>query len=114
MNKNRTSYYSNAFHCRFILIFTSFFKKFQTVSISINWTGINICFILQIDVTEELEKLYNHKPRDAAKKRMPRTFKLKRAQMNHLQTLREISEQQQQQRRENPTGPMPGTSTEKP
>lgn len=69
-----------------------------------------------MDVTEELEKLYNHKPRDAVKKRMPRTFKLKRAQMNHLQTLREISEQQQQESKgeRKADEPMPGTSSENP
>lgn len=73
--------------------------------------------ILQIDVTEELEKLYHHKPRDATKKRGPRTFKLKRAQMNHLQTLRDISEQQQQQNKSEKhkiDDPKPGTSTENP
>lgn len=74
--------------------------------------------ILQIDVTEALEKLYNHRPRDAVKKRPPRTFKLKRAEQNHLQTLREISEQQQQQEKkkekQNTNDPTPGTSTENP
>lgn len=48
----------------------------------------------QIDVTRELEILYNKIPAASAKK-PPRTFKLKRAQMNHLQTLREISQQRQ-------------------
>lgn len=68
-------------------------------------------------MTEELEKLYNHKPRNAAKKRVPRTFKLKRAQMNHLQTLREISEQQQQQEKkgkQQTDDQMPGTSSQNP
>lgn len=67
-------------------------------------------------MTEELEKLYNQKPRDAVKKRVPRTFKLKRAQMNHLQTLREISEQQQQGKKEERKSdePMPGTSSQNP
>lgn len=51
-------------------------------------------FLFQIDVTRELEKLYNKKPANA--KKPPRTFKLKRAQMNHLQTLREISQQRQE------------------
>lgn len=68
----------------------------------------------------ELEKLYNHRPRDAVKKRVPRTFKLKRAELNHLQTLREISAQQQQQQGRGGTKetqktaePTPGTSTQK-
>lgn len=90
----------------FRIFFTSFSKE-QILFTGIKRSRANTFFIFQINVTEELEKLYNPKPRDVAKKRMPKTFKMKRAQMNHLQTLREISEQQQQ----NPT---PGTSTEKP
>lgn len=79
--------------------------------------GQYFLFFLQIDLTVELEKLFNKKPRDAMKKRAPRTFKLKRAQMNHLQTLREISEQQQKEKEaaeQKANEPLAGTSTKNP
>lgn len=64
-------------------------------------------FLFQIDVTNALENLYSKKPNEAKNKRPQRTFKLKRAQMNHLQTLREIALQKD----EDEAGPTPGTSS---
>ena len=96
------------------LLFETFFLKVTNICYTQYWG--QIFFILQIDVTEELEKLYNQKPKDGAKKRVPRTFKLKRAEMNHMQTLREISEQQRQENKEEQKTdePMPGTSKQNP
>lgn len=64
----------------------------------------------QIDVTQALERLYNKKSNETKNKRPPKTFKLKRAQMNHLQTLREISAHRDKQ--EQPDSELAGTSSE--
>lgn len=58
----------------------------------------------QIDVTKALENLFNRKPSQAKNEPPRRTFKLKRAQMNHLQTLREISAQKDEEIDESTAG----------
>lgn len=58
---------------------------------------------------QALDQFYNKKPSKAKDKRHPRTFKLKRAQMNHLQTLREISAQRE---KEDNNESKPGTSSQ--
>ncbi|XP_055325088.1 U7 snRNA-associated Sm-like protein LSm10 [Sitodiplosis mosellana] len=73
----------------------------------------NIKFIhipKEIDVTRALERLYYKKSNEAKNKRPSKTFKLKRAQLNHLQTLREISAQNDEQ--EGHDNESLGTSTE--